>query len=314
MNADTVLICGIPSEPTLASVICRLARMRVPFAVINQRQFAGYRMTLRFQLAHLRGRLQTPNGSYDLHRFRSAFLRTMDYRYLPELEHAVPTCRLMRQAVRLHETLNAWANLAALAVLNRPIAMTSNGSKPYQLQLLRSNGFLVPATLVTDEPDLVREFARRHCKVIYKSISSNRSIVRLLSKHDLKRLSDIRSCPTQFQQYIPGFDLRIHTIGSKWVGTAAHTAAVDYRYAQRDGLAVKFERFDGLRDVGKRCIRMAQILGLGLAGFDFRIAGSGEAYCLEVNPMPAFEYYEAQSGQPISLIVAEFLAGRQESS
>ena len=59
--------------------------------------------------------------------------------------------------------------------------MASNGSKPYQAQLIQAAGFRVPRTLVTNDPDTVREFAAElRGEVIYKSASGARSIVRKL--------------------------------------------------------------------------------------------------------------------------------------
>jgi len=34
-----------------------------------------------------------------------------------------------------------------------------------------------------------------------------------------------------------------------------------------------------------------------------------EVYCFEVNPCPAFSYFEANTGQPIADAVAKHLAG-----
>ena len=67
-------------------------------------------------------------------------------------------------------------------MLNRTAAMASNGSKPYQTQLIRAHGFAVPETLITNDPDLVRAFHQQHRRVIYKSISGARSIVHTLEE------------------------------------------------------------------------------------------------------------------------------------
>ena len=46
-----------------------------------------------------------------------------------------------------------WLDDAACLVVNRPRAMRSNVSKPYQLQLVAETGMPVPATLVTNRPE-----------------------------------------------------------------------------------------------------------------------------------------------------------------
>ena len=46
-------------------------------------------------------------------------------------------------------------------------------------------------------------------------MSGVRSIVSRLKHADRGRLQDIRWCPTQFQQYIPGRDFRVHTVADE---------------------------------------------------------------------------------------------------
>jgi glutathione synthase/RimK-type ligase-like ATP-grasp enzyme len=56
-------------------------------------------------------------------------------------------------------------------------------------------------------------------------------------------------------------------------------------------------------------VRLVRGLGLAFAGVDLRIGPDGEVTCFEVNPCPAFSYYEQQTGQPIAAAVAAYLAG-----
>ena len=45
----------------------------------------------------------------------------------------------------------------------------------------------------------------------------------------------MRNCPTQFQEYVEGIDLRVHTVGSEIFATEVQSDADDYRYAHREG-------------------------------------------------------------------------------
>ena len=42
-------------------------------------------------------------------------------------------------------------------------------------------------------------------------------------------------------------------------------------------------------------------------GIDLKITPDDEVYCFEVNPSPAFSYYESNTGQPISAAIARAL-------
>jgi glutathione synthase/RimK-type ligase-like ATP-grasp enzyme len=117
-------------------------------------------------------------------------------------------------------------------VVNRYAAMGSNSSKPYQSQLIRDHGFGVPETLVTNDPELVSAFQAQHGDLIYKSISGERSIVSRFDASDRERLERVRWCPVQFQAFVHGPNVRVHTVGNEVFATIVETDAVDYRAAR----------------------------------------------------------------------------------
>jgi glutathione synthase/RimK-type ligase-like ATP-grasp enzyme len=203
-----------------------------------------------------------------------------------------------------------WLDLADALVVNRPISMRSNSSKPYQCQLIAEAGFAVPDTLVSNDPNEVREFAERHGRVIFKSTSGIRSIVRELDEQRLDALDGVRSLPTQFQAYVPGVDTRVHVVGGATFATEMATDAIDYRYSRLDGKEVSHLPVELDGEVAQRCVALAELLELPLCGIDLRRRADGGYVCFEVNPMPAFSYYEAHTGQPIAHTLVEFLSGK----
>lgn len=284
--------------------------MKAHVLVLNQRHTAKIDLVRRPAGSHEDDFIVTSAGKTRLRELVGAYLRLMDHRLLPEMDTPSERAERWQHADGLYARLDAWANTTAARVINPPASMLSNASKPYQAQLLRAGGFRVPETLVTDDPREVRRFARKHRSPIYKSVSGVRSIVRRLDRQSMKRLNDVEAVPTQFQEYIPGFDLRLHVVGDRWVSTRIVTEAVDYRYAMRDGFELAMGACDAPSGLGERCVAMAGSLGLRLAGFDFRVTNGGDAYCLEVNPMPMFSFYEERSGQAISELIALYLTGR----
>ena len=50
-------------------------------------------------------------------------------------------------------------------------------------------------------------------------------------------------------------------------------------------------------------------MGLAFAGIDLRSGADGRTYCFEVNPSPAYSYYESATDEPISERLGEYLAG-----
>ncbi len=143
--------------------------------------------------------------------------------------------------------------------------------------------------------------------MIYESRSGVRSVVRRLEPEQLSRLELLRHGPAQFQAFIPGDNVRVHTVGERLFATQVLSDAVDYRYARRDGHAVTMAPTTLPREIDEACLRAARDLDLLLTGIDLKRTPGGEYYCFEVNPSPGFLYYERQTLQPISTALAELL-------
>jgi len=304
-----ILLCGIPTEAPLRLVSKALERQNKPYVMLNQRKFSIMKVRMDISGGRTSGKLQVNGDSYPLEDFTAVFTRLMDYRFLPEIKDQPEDCPARELSRNLFDTLTRWAEITPARVVNRIAPMGSNFSKPYQAQLIKRYGFEVPETLITNDPELVRQFKAKHGKVIYKSISGVRSIVQTLTDDDMKRLDSIRWCPTQFQGFVEGTNVRVHVIGQKVFATAINTDATDYRYAHRQGSDYAELRAVDLSDeLAEMCVNLAAGLGLAFAGIDLKVTPENHVYCFEVNPSPAFSYYEFNTDQPISEAVAEYLA------
>lgn len=307
-----IILFGIPSETPLAMVAALLTAQGETPVVINQREVHHNRIRLHADGERQGGELRTRGRNLDLAEIDAVYLRPMDDRRLPELAGEPAESELRRRVMAFHELFIQWTEAAPVTIINRYSRMGSNSSKPYQAQLIARAGLAVPETLVTNDPDAVLAFREQHGELIFKSISGERSIVRKLSDDDLGRLERIRNCPVQFQAWVPGQDIRVHTIGGRCFATAISSTGVDYRYAgQRDGAPAELAPTTLPDEIAERCLALTDQLGLEFAGIDLRRDPDGRYVCFEVNPSPAFSYYESHTGQPIAAAVAaHLLAGR----
>jgi len=305
-----ILLCGIPTETPIALVREALDSNGARYVVLNQRKFSTMKMSLEISAGKPSGKLQLNGDSYSVDEFTGVFTRLMDYHHLPELKDEPADSPRLKFRSNLFDTLTRWAEISTARVINRVASMGSNFSKPFQAQLIKRYGFEVPETLITNDPALVRAFRARHGRVIYKSISGVRSIVQTLSDDDMTRIDNIRWCPTQFQAFVEGTNVRVHTVGEKVFATAIKTDATDYRYAHRQsGDHAALRPVDLSDDLAEKCVNLSAGLGLAFAGIDLKITPENHVYCFEVDPSPAFSYYESQTGQPISRAVADYLSG-----
>lgn len=307
-----IILCGIPSEPPIRLAIEAAEELGLEHLVFNQRHAEYSDISLEINEGLLSGTLRYRETDYPLRSFSGIFTRLTDWRTLPENRtvHDTPADpRRVSRSRLLHEALSEWIELADCRVLNRARAMASNGSKPYQAQIIVRSGLLVPLTLVTNDPAQAEAFARLHGRVIYKSVSSIRSIVCELKPDDFARLDNVRHLPTQFQAFIPGTNIRVHVVGEHLFATRVETESVDYRYADRDGMEVKMHPTELPSEVHRACLDLSKSLELPLCGIDLKVTPDSEWYCFEVNPSPAYSYYEQHTGQRISRAIASYLAG-----
>ena len=304
-----ILLGGIATESPMALLIEALDELGAPYRIFHQRRCADYAMELNVTTNGVGGWLKLDSETFDLSEFSAVYPRLMDDRILPELEGQPQGSPARLHARALHDTLYRWIEVADALMVNRSDPQGSNGSKPYQAQLIAAYGLRVPDTLITNDPAEVLAFRRAHGSIIYKSMSGVRSIVKTLDDDDLARLDDIGWCPVQFQELVTGYDVRVHVVGEDTYATEIVSNAVDYRYAARSSgsTALRAIELDGR--LAERCVALTAGLGLVFAGIDLRIGPDGVATCFEVNPSPAYSYYQANTGQPIATSLARVLAG-----
>jgi glutathione synthase/RimK-type ligase-like ATP-grasp enzyme len=311
-----ILFCGIASEPPVALAIDAAVRRGFDHLVFNQRQAQHCEIAVDHQNGRLTGSLWAQQKIWPLEKFTGVYVRLIETEALPENQpgrQAVPADpNRVARAAFLQQALSDWLEVAECRVVNRAAAMSSNVSKPYQAQLI-STFFPTPTTLVTNSPDEAREFIRTHKRVIYKSISSIRSIVREWSIADEANLEKIKDLPTQFQAFVSGTNIRVHVVGRKVFATEIASPAVDYRYAQRDGMEVEMRPVELPAEIAEKCRALAAHLCLPFCGIDLKLTEQNAYYCFEVNPSPAYSYYQQHTEQPIADALVDYLAGISEN-
>lgn len=307
----TVLLWGVPSEPPMAMVARRLAALGADVLTVRP---GGIGQQIEATIgagACLAGVIRADGRPVELADITGAYLRPVEPELVPELDGPPE----LGHARRVHELLTGFTQAApginGCRVANRLSAMASNGSKPYQAQVIVGHGFSCPDTLISTDPQEVLDFAARHGQVVYKSISGIRSIVTAFDPvTDRERLHRLRWCPVQFQERVTGPDVRVHVVGGEVFAAIVDSAAIDYRYAQSQvGADARLRAYHLDDDIAARCVALAAALDLPFAGIDLKLAPDHRVVCFEVNPSPGFSWYESATGLPISQAVARWLTG-----
>ena len=304
-----ILIWGAARDTALVAVRTALSRMRAPSLFLDQSEVLSSGVDLRVD-DHVAGALHCSGTEFDFDALAATYIRTYDWTKLPSIRRAGPGSEQWSHAERFHQIMWLWSDLTAGQVVNRPSLMASNCSKPYQCDIINAFGLRTPATLLTTSPDAARHFRELHGTVVYKSISGVRSIVsKLTPEHDL---ADVATCPTQFQEYVAGVDHRVHVIGDEIFCVEIVTDADDYRYAHSRGRALELRRVELEAACADACRRVAGALGMPVVGIDLRRTPEGEWCCFEVNPSPAFTFYDRDPDEPVAHAIARLLTCGKE--
>lgn len=173
-------------------------------------------------------------------------------------------------------------------VINRPAAMMSNTSKPYQSYLLRNFNIFFPKDICLANVYIEKVFTG----LIYKSISSVRSIVH---RYDLDSPNMVVE-PVLFQNTIIGNNIRVHIIGEEIFSLSVEASGIDYRYSEDK----RFILHSLPEHIARVCLKIAKYLGLVFCGIDL-ILSHKNYFFLEANPAPGYDYFEEYfAGTPIS--------------
>lgn len=301
-----ILVWGVPEDGPTNAVLAALERRAEPVFFVNQHDVVETELDLSVD-GCVQGTLRSRTRQIELETISGIYLRPYESSRLGTVVNAPPA--VAARAAAFDDAMLCWSELSRARVVNRPSAMASNQSKPYQLALIHAQGFSVPQTLLTSDAARLERFWQTHGQIIYKSTSGVRSIVSRLTPEHRERFRNLACCPTLFQQWIPGTDVRVHVVGDEVFACEIVSSAVDYRYPQSADQAPEIIPYCLREDLADRCRQLSVSLGLTVTGIDLRRTPEGEWYCFEVNPSPGFTYYEAATGQPISDAVARLLAG-----
>lgn len=196
--------------------------------------------------------------------------------------------------------------------VNDPGADRTASRKIVQLETARRAGFVIPETLITNDPDEARSFVEsRSGSVVYKRTGTGRAEfaeTRIITKADFVRLAGIRSAPTTFQDYIEAqCDLRVVWMdGVEWAVRIDSQSGVG-RVDSRLDTTVDFVPEHLPASVSKSLATLMGALGLSFGVLDLRLGLDGEYYFLEVNPQGQFAYLEIKTGLPMFRSLANLL-------
>ena len=211
------------------------------------------------------------------------------------------------------------ASLPTERFMSPPHAITCAERKPYQLSIASELGFILPNTIMTNNPIPVAEMAQSH-RLVAKAISSgyiasqegNRAIfTNKLKTKDLKELDGLALAPVTFQELIDKVsDIRVTVVAgevfaAEILSQEHESSRIDWRATDDPHLAHRIHELP--YEIADLCRKLVTRLGLNFGAIDLVLKSDGSYVFLEINPNGEWVWLQDQLGFPISERIAQWL-------
>lgn len=203
--------------------------------------------------------------------------------------------------------------------LSYPQAIWCAEHKPYQLTIAAQLGFTLPDTIVTNDEEDIRDFARGR-QLVAKAVHSgyiagshgNQAIfTSALGADDLEDLSGLVLAPVIFQERIKKTsDIRVTVVGGEIFATeilsqSRASSRVDWRATDDPHMEHRIHELPS--SLAQRCSQLVSQLGLSFAAIDLALTADGRYVFFEINPNGEWLWLEDKLGVPISDRIAAWL-------
>ncbi|MDP9369552.1 MAG: hypothetical protein M3Q03_14955 [Chloroflexota bacterium] len=169
-------------------------------------------------------------------------------------------------------------------------------------------GLRIPRTLVSQDPEKVREFCESlGYRVIVKTVAGAQGTPVMAGQVTPDLLTDeaVRLSPAIYQELVPGRrHLHVNCFGDEVHTALLETETLDWRYPL--DADVRPYKLDDQTEA--RVLWVVENLGLRMGIMDLKFAEDGTPVWLEINPQGQFVFLEGMcAGLPLSRIFGDFL-------
>jgi glutathione synthase/RimK-type ligase-like ATP-grasp enzyme len=196
-------------------------------------------------------------------------------------------------------------------IINDPAAQVRAARKPLQLARAQSIGLAIPRTVMSNDPDRVRDLYEETAgRCVYKTFTAptgRMAETRRLTAEVLTDLERLRHAPIIAQELVDGRDVRVTVIGDRVFAALAGKGSPSAPLDGRLDLATVWEPHELPDQTRRRLLSLLHGLGLDYGCIDLRWQGDGRYVFLEINPAGQFLFIEIDTGQPLVQSLLELL-------
>jgi len=311
---DVVLVVADATDPTADRVCAVLAARAARFFRFDTAD-VPQRLRLRAELGTTswHGELVSAEDRVDLDEVGAVYVRR-PRAFEPPAHLSAIECRYALGGIL--------ASLGGVRWCNMPAHSADAAYKPKQLRDFRACGLATPPTVITNDAQVVREFAEQVGVVICKPVAvgvvrtgGGTQVVytRRVSAQELKHLTGVDYSAHLFQAYVEAlFSVRLTVVGNRFfavrIDAGSDRARIDWR---SDYAALSCRVIDTPPDIRAGVAAYLKMAGLAFGAFDFGVSTEGW-WAYECNAEGQVGWLEAETGIPISEAIADFLLGEHE--
>lgn len=223
--------------------------------------------------------------------------------------------------------MTLWGHIQSLPCFQfDPISAVRRADyKELQLREAADLGIACPLTLISNDPEAVREFidlangsvvAKMQSQfAVYRGEEENVVFTNRVSRENLADLDGLRYSPMIFQEMVPKrLELRVTVVGHRVFAAAVDSqqseeSKVDWR-RQGNQLAVTWKAFEFPEEEADKLRRLTGRFGLNYAAADYILTPSGEFVFLELNAAGEWLWLQWYAGLDVASAIAEVLIDR----
>jgi glutathione synthase/RimK-type ligase-like ATP-grasp enzyme len=252
------------------------------------------------------GSLYLANGTrLQISEIHSVYWRSFNGVYVPELPDEHQQSIAFNDAFSLIRTL---LQVRSIRWVNSWQAYEFHKEKPHQLAVVSNLGVTIPKTLISNDPELITEFANALDRAIFKPVYGG-AHAKLITPEFLapERLKfALKLAPIALQEFIDGTNIRTYVIGDRVFSAEIRTGAIDFR----DDVDLELIPLQIPPEIARMSIEIARSLMLEWTAIDWRRNNQDEYYFLEANPSPMFTYFEDKTGYPLTEELVDLLVAK----
>lgn len=289
-----------------------LRRMGVECKILDLfRVVAGGSVTLDVVRGHLEWTCPRTESveSVSLHNIDCVWMRRGNREFDVSRVHNLDREVVQREVISLARGIEAWVGRSVPAI-NSPYSLGVADQKLVQLTEAAKVGLTVPPTLMSNEPNRVREFVRSHAATIFKPFHQNAwsallddgnyaQRAAIVTPADLHDATAIALCPGIYQPLITKrHELRVTVCGDDMVVARLESqfdeeTAVDWRHDYTQQMPILPDELpDAVR---QRIGDLMANLGLRFGCIDLVIDTAGDYVFLEINQQGQFLWLELRN-------------------